>query len=230
MQGGPPPVMPMAGPPEGPLPPMPPPPSADELERVLEEKVGTCTTACRRLVPRRSGALEAPAGGVALLHRWAQTPGRPPGRPSTPPARGLARSTATDASQQRVQGLPEHRSRLPRAARPGCTGAPPHPAALPRLTRAVPEPQARKWKQLNSKRYGDKRKFGFVEAPKEDMPPEHVRKVIKVSAQAWGRAQAWGLAPGCMLQPVRPACWAATPPASGRGGCWQPPRPLAGGS
>lgn len=40
--------------------------------------------------------------------------------------------------------------------------------------------QARKWQQLNSKRYGDKRKFGYVEAPKEDMPPEHVRKIIKV--------------------------------------------------
>jgi len=41
--------------------------------------------------------------------------------------------------------------------------------------------QARKWQQLNSKRYSDKRKFGYVEAPKEDMPPEHVRKIIKVS-------------------------------------------------
>lgn len=41
--------------------------------------------------------------------------------------------------------------------------------------------QARKWQQLNSKRYGDKRKFGYVEAPKEDMPPEHVRKIIKAS-------------------------------------------------
>lgn len=33
--------------------------------------------------------------------------------------------------------------------------------------------------QLNSKRYGDKRKFGFVETQKEDMPPEHVRKIIR---------------------------------------------------
>ncbi|MEW5319339.1 MAG: hypothetical protein WDW38_010498 [Sanguina aurantia] len=41
------------------------------------------------------------------------------------------------------------------------------------------EEKARKWQQLNSKRYGDKRKFGYVEAPKEDMPPEHVRKIIK---------------------------------------------------
>ena len=32
---------------------------------------------------------------------------------------------------------------------------------------------------LQSKRYSDKRKFGFVEAQKEDMPPEHVRKIIR---------------------------------------------------
>lgn len=39
--------------------------------------------------------------------------------------------------------------------------------------------QARKWAQLNAKRYSDKRKFGYTEAQKEDMPPEHVRKIIK---------------------------------------------------
>lgn len=39
-------------------------------------------------------------------------------------------------------------------------------------------PAARKWQQLQSKRYSEKRKFGFVEAQKEDMPPEHVRKII----------------------------------------------------
>lgn len=39
--------------------------------------------------------------------------------------------------------------------------------------------KARKWMQLNTKRYGEKRKFGFVETQKEDMPPEHVRKIIR---------------------------------------------------
>ena len=43
--------------------------------------------------------------------------------------------------------------------------------------------QARKWQQLNAKRYGEKRKFGYVEAQKEDMPPEHVRKIIRVRAR-----------------------------------------------
>ena len=38
---------------------------------------------------------------------------------------------------------------------------------------------ARKWQQLQSKRYSEKRKFGFVDAQKEDMPPEHVRKIIR---------------------------------------------------
>ncbi|XP_010436193.1 PREDICTED: pre-mRNA-processing-splicing factor 8B-like [Camelina sativa] len=41
------------------------------------------------------------------------------------------------------------------------------------------EKKARVWMQLNSKRYGEKRKFGFVETQKEDMPPEHVRKIIR---------------------------------------------------
>ncbi|CAO3595444.1 unnamed protein product [Absidia cylindrospora] len=39
--------------------------------------------------------------------------------------------------------------------------------------------KARKWQQLQNKRYGEKRKFGFIEHQKADMPPEHVRKVIK---------------------------------------------------
>ncbi|XP_052834022.1 pre-mRNA-processing-splicing factor 8 [Octopus bimaculoides] len=39
--------------------------------------------------------------------------------------------------------------------------------------------KARKWQQLQSKRYADKRKFGFVDAQKEEMPPEHVRKIIR---------------------------------------------------
>jgi pre-mRNA-processing factor 8 len=44
--------------------------------------------------------------------------------------------------------------------------------------------QARKWQQLNSKRYGEKRRFGYTQTQKEEMPPEHVRKIIRVSQQA----------------------------------------------
>jgi pre-mRNA-processing factor 8 len=62
--------------------------------------------------------------------------------------------------------------------------------------------KARKWQQMQNKRYGEKRKFGifdvlfsntdttvililipaltgFIEHEKADMPPEHVRKIIK---------------------------------------------------
>jgi pre-mRNA-processing factor 8 len=39
--------------------------------------------------------------------------------------------------------------------------------------------KARKWHQLNSKRYSDKcNKFGFVDVQTEDMPPEHVREIF----------------------------------------------------
>jgi pre-mRNA-processing factor 8 len=41
------------------------------------------------------------------------------------------------------------------------------------------EEKARKWQSLQSKRYGDKRKFGYVETQKEDLPAEHLRKIIK---------------------------------------------------
>jgi len=41
------------------------------------------------------------------------------------------------------------------------------------------EEKARKWQQIQSKRYGEKRKFGFIEHEKADMPPEHIRKIIK---------------------------------------------------
>jgi pre-mRNA-processing factor 8 len=39
--------------------------------------------------------------------------------------------------------------------------------------------RARKWQNLNAKRYSDKRKFGYTEPEKEQMPPEHVRKILK---------------------------------------------------
>ncbi len=37
--------------------------------------------------------------------------------------------------------------------------------------RSITTPQARKWHQLNHKRYADKRRFGYVQAEKEQMPP-----------------------------------------------------------
>ncbi|KAM3184921.1 Pre-mRNA-processing-splicing factor 8 [Hymenolepis weldensis] len=43
----------------------------------------------------------------------------------------------------------------------------------------LPANKAIEWQQLQSKKYADKRKFGFVEAQKEDMPPEHIRKIVR---------------------------------------------------
>ena len=39
--------------------------------------------------------------------------------------------------------------------------------------------KGRKWQKLQTARYAEKRKFGYVTAPKEDMPPEHWRKIIR---------------------------------------------------
>lgn len=38
--------------------------------------------------------------------------------------------------------------------------------------------KAKRWAQLNKKKYTAKHKFGYVEIQKEDMPPEHLRKII----------------------------------------------------
>lgn len=39
--------------------------------------------------------------------------------------------------------------------------------------------KSRKWQQLQAKRYSDKKKFGFIDTQKEEMPPEHIRKIIR---------------------------------------------------
>ncbi|GAM23554.1 hypothetical protein SAMD00019534_067290 [Acytostelium subglobosum LB1] len=44
---------------------------------------------------------------------------------------------------------------------------------------AKQQEKAKKWLQLNNKRYSEKRKFGYVEPQKEDMPPSHLRKIVK---------------------------------------------------
>ncbi|RWV79476.1 hypothetical protein GW17_00059383 [Ensete ventricosum] len=84
-------------------------------------------------------------------------------------------------------GAPSSAAVAPPGTMPGAGMAPPPPAVQPSYS-IPPWPgeleaqlveKARKWHQLNTKRYGDKRKFGFVETQKEDMPPEHVRKIIR---------------------------------------------------
>ncbi len=73
---------------------------------------------------------------------------------------------------------------------------------LPTRATGLCAAQARKWQSLNSKRYGGKRKFGYVEAPKEDMPPEHVRKIIRVRRQAERGVGTPGNANAPLVSPV----------------------------
>ena len=60
-------------------------------------------------------------------------------------------------------------------------GPPGIPTPAPVMTEDKLQEKARKWQQLQSKRYAEKRKFGFVDAQKEDMPPEHLRKIIRLT-------------------------------------------------
>jgi len=53
---------------------------------------------------------------------------------------------------------------------------------------AALQEKQRKWLQLSSKRYGEKRKFGFVEQQKEDMPAE-VRRATRDALRAVLRAR-----------------------------------------
>ncbi len=53
------------------------------------------------------------------------------------------------------------------------------PALTPEEQRKRLNDKAKKWEQLSKKRYGEKKKFGVIDTQKEEMPPEHVRKIIK---------------------------------------------------
>lgn len=60
--------------------------------------------------------------------------------------------------------------------------APPQPGLFPNsgiLTEEQLADKSQKWHQIQSKRFAEKRKFGFIDAQKEDMPPEHIRKIIR---------------------------------------------------
>ncbi len=53
----------------------------------------------------------------------------------------------------------------------GGVGMPPQLLNPPPISEKALEEKAKKWQQLQSKRYAEKRKFGFVDAQKEEMPP-----------------------------------------------------------
>ena len=91
-----------------------------------------------------------------------------------------AQAAALAAMQQQPGSQPQN---APQPLMPGMNqgqGGAGMPGQPPKqLTEEKLQEKARKWQQLQTKRYAEKRKFGFVDAQKEDMPPEHIRKIIR---------------------------------------------------
>ncbi|KAF8445728.1 NUC069, PrP8 N-terminal domain-containing protein [Boletus edulis BED1] len=60
---------------------------------------------------------------------------------------------------------------------------PPPPGFIQQASsRMLPEmlaQKSQKWVSMQKNRYGEKRKGGYVDKGKQDLPPEHVRKFIK---------------------------------------------------
>merc|ERR1719197_682661 len=59
-------------------------------------------------------------------------------------------------------------------------------SAEPKTKEELLDEKARKWQALNTKRYGEKRRFQGTDQ-KEEMPPEHLRKLIKDHGDMTGR-------------------------------------------
>ena len=145
------------------------PPAAPDMDKILDEKVCHCWPSPRcRLSP-----LCTACPSTAVF------PGSSVGPPST--CRTCSPSAA--AERHAVCNLLFATTRMTQPALPP-SRQPATRNQLGVILTACLGLQARKWQQLNSKRYGDKRKFGYVEAMKEEMPPEHVRKIIRVSLPA----------------------------------------------
>ncbi|KAI0338909.1 pre-mRNA-processing-splicing factor [Trametopsis cervina] len=83
-------------------------------------------------------------------------------------------------------GMPPPPPGMPMSLPPGMPlpppGMPPQGFGQASSSRIPPEvlaQKSQKWVQMQKKRYGEKRKGGFVDMGKQDLPPEHVRKIIK---------------------------------------------------
>ncbi len=42
------------------------------------------------------------------------------------------------------------------------------------------EEKARRWRQMHQRKFSENKKFSFSQMQKEEMPPEHVRKVNSI--------------------------------------------------
>lgn len=68
----------------------------------------------------------------------------------------------------------------PAAMRAGVNGVAVSSTEPMQLTKEQLMQKARKWQQSQSRRFGDRRgKTGFVDTGKQELPPEHVRKIVK---------------------------------------------------
>ncbi|KAF2815805.1 putative pre-mRNA splicing factor [Mytilinidion resinicola] len=69
----------------------------------------------------------------------------------------------------------------PPGAPPGMSLAPPPPGYRPPVDPQVAKfaQKKKEWLRMQRQRYGEKRKGGFIETQKADMPPEHLRKIVK---------------------------------------------------
>ncbi|MCJ1280991.1 pre-mRNA-splicing factor 8 [Xylographa opegraphella] len=67
------------------------------------------------------------------------------------------------------------------SAPPGMPSAPPPPGYRPPADPQVAKfaQKKKEWLRSQRNRFGEKRKSGFVETQKADMPPEHLRKIVK---------------------------------------------------
>jgi hypothetical protein len=126
-------------------------------------------------------------GGGGGPHGFAPPPGMFGGMP---PGMGGGGYHPGMASFPQGFGLPPGMGGGGGAPRPSAYAAPapaPTPGAHgrggdadePMDPEAVLAAKAKKWQDLNKKRYSEGRKFGYVEAAKEDMPREHLRKIIR---------------------------------------------------
>lgn len=67
------------------------------------------------------------------------------------------------------------------SAAPGLSLQPPPPGYRPPAdpTQAKFEIKKKEWLRTQRNRFGEKRKGGFIETHKADMPPEHLRKIVR---------------------------------------------------
>jgi pre-mRNA-processing factor 8 len=87
-------------------------------------------------------------------------------------------AAASQMQQQQQQQQQQQIPGLPPPPQPPIVGQIPN-IPKPDITEEKLQEKSQKWQQLQTKRFAEKRKFGFIDAQKEEMPPEHIRKIIR---------------------------------------------------